>query len=130
VKLLAYRIFDPTNATSIVNEPIAQKPEAKPDATRDAKAAPQLEGKAEAPPRVNADVKPADKPKTSSDLTQQISKRAYELYEKRGRQSDHAVEDWDQAKSEIRTNDTKSQPEPQLYDNPKPLAKAEPKGAS
>jgi H+-transporting ATPase len=36
------------------------------------------------------------------DLTQQIAKRAYELYEKRGRQDGHAAQDWEQAEREIR----------------------------
>jgi hypothetical protein len=51
-------------------------------------------------PEVDAEVKPAAKAKQSSDLTPQISKRAYELYEKRGRQNDHAVQDWEQAERE------------------------------
>lgn len=42
------------------------------------------------------------KPKTSSDLTSQISSRAYELYEQRGREEGHADEDWKQAELEIR----------------------------
>jgi H+-transporting ATPase len=130
VKLLAYRIFDPTNATSIVKTPIVVKPDAKPDATRDAKAQPKPEAKPEALSRVNAETKAADKAKTSSDLTQQISTRAYELYEKRGRQSNHAVEDWDQAKSEIRTADAKTEPGPHAKDTPKPQATAEPKGGA
>lgn len=35
-------------------------------------------------------------------LTQQIGKRAYELYEAHGRKTDHADEDWEQAEHEIR----------------------------
>jgi H+-transporting ATPase len=42
------------------------------------------------------------KPKTPSDLTPQIAKRAYELYEQRGRQDGHASEDWERAEREIR----------------------------
>jgi H+-transporting ATPase len=41
-------------------------------------------------------------PSTPPDLTQQIAKRAYELYEKRGRQDGHAAQDWEQAEREIR----------------------------
>jgi H+-transporting ATPase len=37
-----------------------------------------------------------------SDLTPQIAKRAYELYEQRGRQEGGAVQDWGQAEREIR----------------------------
>jgi len=37
-----------------------------------------------------------------ADLAPQIAKRAYELYEQRGSQGGHAVEDWRQAEQEIR----------------------------
>ena len=119
VKLLAYRIFDPTNATSIVKKPLDPKPQGKADATPDAKAGPKPQTKAEPAPQAKAEGKPADKAKISPDLTRKISKRAYELYEKRGRQSDHAVEDWDQAKREIRKDETKVEPEPQAKTAPK-----------
>jgi hypothetical protein len=36
------------------------------------------------------------------DVTPQIAKRAYELYEKGGRQDGRAVHDWEQAEHEIR----------------------------
>jgi hypothetical protein len=36
------------------------------------------------------------------DVTPQIAKRAYELYEERGRQDGRAVQDWGQAEQEIR----------------------------
>ena len=36
------------------------------------------------------------------DVTPQIAKRAYELYEKRGRKDGRAVQDWEQAEREIR----------------------------
>ncbi len=42
------------------------------------------------------------KARTPSDVTPQIAKRAYELYERRGRQDGRAVEDWEQAEQEIR----------------------------
>ncbi len=35
------------------------------------------------------------------ELDQQIRLRAYELYEERGRQDDHEVEDWFRAKEDI-----------------------------
>ena len=50
------------------------------------KSEPQPEGKATPP----------------SDLTPQIAKRAYELYEKRGHQDGKAIQDWEQAEHEIR----------------------------
>jgi hypothetical protein len=40
--------------------------------------------------------------KSPVDVTPQIAKRAYELYEQRGRQDGHAVQDWGQAEREIR----------------------------
>jgi H+-transporting ATPase len=46
--------------------------------------------------------------KTPSNLKPQIAKRAYELYEKRGRQDGRAVQDWVQAEQEIKKgNDLK-----------------------
>lgn len=44
------------------------------------------------------------KPNTSPDLTSQITRRAYELYEKRGRKDGHADQDWKQAEKEIKKN--------------------------
>jgi Protein of unknown function (DUF2934) len=40
--------------------------------------------------------------KNPVDVTPQIAKRAYELYEKRGRQDGRAAQDWEQAEHEIR----------------------------
>jgi hypothetical protein len=40
------------------------------------------------------------------DVTPQIAKRAYELYEQRGRQDGRAVEDWGRAEREIRENES------------------------
>jgi H+-transporting ATPase len=39
------------------------------------------------------------------DVTSQIAKRAYELYEQRGRQDGRAVQDWGQAEREIRKDE-------------------------
>jgi len=39
--------------------------------------------------------------KSSSDLQEQIRHRAYELYEQRGRDDGHALDDWLQAESEV-----------------------------
>jgi H+-transporting ATPase len=39
------------------------------------------------------------------DATPQIAKRAYELYEQRGRQDGRAAQDWGQAEREIRERD-------------------------
>ena len=61
VKLLAYRIFDPTAAPLLAKEPV--------------------------------------------DVTPQIAKRAYELYERQGRRDGHAVQDWIQAEREVRKDE-------------------------
>jgi len=69
-------------------------------------------------PIAKAEVKP--EAKTASDLTQ-IAKRAYELYEERGRNKDaRAAQDWEKADREIRKDEAKV--------TPKPEAKPETKG--
>ena len=62
VKLLAYRVFDPTAAPLLAKEPV--------------------------------------------DVTPQIAKRAYELYERQGRREGHAAQDWLKAEREIRKDAT------------------------
>ncbi len=49
------------------------------------------------------------KVKTSNDLTNQITNRAYELYEKGGHKSDSAIRDWKQAEREIGKVDVKAE---------------------
>jgi F-type H+-transporting ATPase subunit b len=71
--------------------------------------------------------KPVVKAKTSSDLTPQIAKRAYELYEERGHKSDSAMQDWSQAEREIRKGEAKAEPSPETKTEPKPEAKVESK---
>jgi H+-transporting ATPase len=71
VKLLTYRIFDPTAAPLLVKKQVDTKP----------------------PP---------------VDMTTQIAKRAYELFEQHGHQDGHAVEDWGQAEQEIRKKEVHS----------------------
>jgi H+-transporting ATPase len=83
VKLLAYRVFDPT-------------------------AAPVL-------------------PKKALDLAPQIAKRAYELYEQRGRRDGQAGRDWLEAEREIRKAEAKAKPQPEAKAKPQPEAKAEAK---
>ena len=107
---------------------VEAKPEAgaKVDTKPDAKTEPESETNPEPKPEANAVVKPEAEVMTPSDLTPQISKRAYELYEKRGRQNDHAVQDWEQAKQEIGKDVAKTEPEPQAKVEPKSEAKAKP----
>jgi F-type H+-transporting ATPase subunit b len=53
------------------------------------------------------------KAKTSSGLTTQIAKRAYELYEQQGRKSESANQNWSQAEREIRKGEAKAEPKPE-----------------
>ena len=62
VKLLAYRVFDPTAAPLLAKKPV--------------------------------------------EVTPQIAKRAYELYEQRGRRDGHADQDWLEAEREIRKDES------------------------
>lgn len=67
--------------------------------------------------------------KKPSDLTRQIGKRAYELYEEQGRKEGRAVQDWEKAEREIRkeiSSPVKTVPAPEAKAKPKPKAKAEP----
>ncbi len=54
--------------------------------------------------------KPEPETKIPSDLRPQIAKRAYELYEQRGRQDGHAKEDWEQSECEIRKDEFPKKP--------------------
>jgi H+-transporting ATPase len=47
---------------------------------------------------------PIDKPDAPADMNARIAKRAYQLYEQRGREDGHAVEDWEQAERDVRTD--------------------------
>jgi len=67
--------------------------------------------------------------KKPTDLTRQIGKRAYELYEEQGRKEGRAVQDWEKAEREIRkeiSNPVKTERAPEAKAKPKPEAKAEP----
>ena len=46
-----------------------------------------------------------EKPKTMDDLTPQIAKQAYELYEQEGRREGHAYEDLLRAEKDIQKNE-------------------------
>ena len=66
--------------------------------------------------------------KQPSALTQQIGKRAYELYEEHGRKPGHETEDWKEAEREIRQAGLKpaTGPKPEAKREPEPDAKAKP----
>jgi len=124
VKLLAYKIFDPVKAESKLEAKTEPRPEAKAEPKSEAKTEPKPEAKAESKPEAV----------TPSDLTPQIAKRAYELYEGRARKDGRAVQDWEKAEREIRKDEAKAEPKPEAKEpkteakaQPKPEAKAEPK---
>ena len=150
VKLLAYRIFDPAEAEpkskakgDHMLEATDSKPEAKTEAKPEVKDGPKSEAttqpkpevttepkpeaKVEPKPEAKDEPKPDAKAKTPSDVTPQIAKRAYELYEQQGRKDGQAVQDWGQAEQEIRKAQAKAEPKPEPKVVPKPDAKAEPK---
>ncbi len=121
VKLLAYRILDRVKADSNPEakaepkpEPKATEPtpeaktEAKPETNAKPKSEAKGEPKAEPKPEANAGPKPAVE--TSPNLTPQIAKRAYELYEERAGKDGSSVQDWNKAEREIRKPDTKAEP--------------------
>ncbi len=60
--------------------------------------------------RGQGNAKPGARAKASTDLAPQIAKRAYELYEQRGRREGHAAEDWAQAERKLREDEIKAEP--------------------
>ena len=79
----------------------------------EAKAVPQTQ------PEANA--------KKPGDLTPQIAKRAYQIHEERGHQSDPAAQDWEQAQKEIQTDQAEGEPKRGAKAESEPELKAEPK---
>ena len=108
VKLLAYKILDPAKAES--------KHEATAELGSEARPEPKPEGK----------VVPKPEAKTPSDLTPQIAKRAYELYEEGARKDGRSVQDWEKAEREIRKGESKAGSKPEAKAEPKPDASSEP----
>ena len=67
--------------------------------------------------------------KTGADLTPQIGKRAYELYEEHGRKDGRAVQDWEKAEREIRKeaiDPVNAEPKAEGKAAPKPETKVAP----
>ncbi len=119
VKLLAYKIFDPVKAESKTEVKTEAKPETKAEPKAEAKAEPKAEPK----PEANAGSKPAVK--TPSNLTPQIAKRAYELYEERAGKDGSSVQDWEKAEREVRKPEAKAEPKPEAKAEPKPEPEVE-----
>jgi H+-transporting ATPase len=140
VKLLAYRIFDRGKGgakpeAKSATEPEAKtaakpgnKTEAKPQAAAEPKpeTGAKPDAKAESKPEAKPEPKAETKAKTPADLTPQIAKRAYEIYEQRSHKGDLAAQDWEQATRDIGKSDTRAEPSPEAAAEPKPEARAKP----
>jgi H+-transporting ATPase len=123
IKLLAYRIFDPVKAVAKPESKAqaelkpatngASGPEAKAGRKPDAKV---TETEVETNPKVETEPTPELKStavteaNSPSDLTPQIAKRAYELYEREGHRDGRSVQDWEKAEREVRKDETKAEP--------------------
>ena len=110
-RLLRLKAEPKTEAKAGPKPEVEAKAEAKPEAKAEVKTEPKPEAKVESnnKPETKAEPKPEAKTETPSDLTPQIAKRAYEIYEERGR----AVQDWEQAEREIRQAEAKAEPQPE-----------------
>ena len=126
VKLLGYRIFGSAKADGPQPEAKAEpKPDANAELTSEPEAEPKPEAKAEPKPEAKAESKPSAN--ATADLTPQIAKRAYELYEERDRKGGRSVQDWEKAEREVRKGESKTGSKAEAKVEPKPEAKAEPK---
>jgi len=99
----------------------AVKPEDKTEPKPEAKAEPKPEAKAEPKPEGKAELKPEAEPKpeakanakTPTDLTPQLVERVHQLYEDLGRQEVQAVEEWEKADRDNRTDEKKADAKPE-----------------
>jgi H+-transporting ATPase len=77
-------------------------------------------------PKPEATSEPKPGTKTRSDLTPQVARRAYEIYEERAGNNGSAVQDWKKAEREIRSDEAKGEPKPEAAAKPEPEAKDKP----
>jgi H+-transporting ATPase len=87
---------------------------------------PKAEDKDHTKAPTTVEAKPHVKTAPSADLTPQIAKRAYDLYEQQGHQEGHAADNWARAEREIRTG----QGAPEGKPEPKPAAEYTPQAGS
>ena len=129
VKLLAYKIFDPVKKSATKTE---VKDKIKDETKPIAKGVTKPEAEDETKPEAKAETNPENNEETPSSLKPQIAKRAYELYEERGRKDGPAVQDWTKAEQEIRKSEDKAKPEAKVEfksdtkTDAKPKAEAKP----
>jgi malic enzyme len=62
----------------------------------------------------NLSPEPESMQKYSDEVRERIAKKAYELYEQRGRQAEQDVEDWLKAEELVRKETTASRTDPSL----------------
>jgi H+-transporting ATPase len=115
VKLLAYRVFDPTAAPLLSKKPADMTPQIAKRAYELYEQGGRQDGhadqdwvKAEQEVRkdeAKTEPQPESKAETPAGLTQQIAKRAHELYEERVSQDSGEVQDWEKAEREIRKDE-------------------------
>jgi H+-transporting ATPase len=123
VKLLTYRVFDPTATPLLTKKPADMAPQiakrayelyeqggrqnghADQDWIKAEQEVRKDEAKTEPQPELKAESQPEAKAETPADLTPQIAKRAYELYEQEGHHDSGAVQDWEKAEREIRKDE-------------------------
>ncbi len=77
--------------------------------------------------KANEQAEAQSQAKKPSAMTQQIGKRAYELYEEHGRNPGHETEDWKEAEREIQQaslDPVQTAPKPEAKPEPEPEAKA------
>jgi H+-transporting ATPase len=132
VKLLAYRVFDPAKAKANARpeapheaKAVEANAEAKPMARAQTEAEPKPQAMAKSTPEAMTAPRSAAKDQAAADLSGRIEKRAYELYEQGGRKSGAAVENWEEAESEIRQELAKAGSAPKGRVGPMPVGKVE-----
>jgi H+-transporting ATPase len=126
----------------IAGSKAAPKSDAKPEVKADATDKPKSESKSETEtaakagaesttaqpqPEAKVEARPGFKAKTTADLTPQIAKRAYELYEQQGHRDGLAVQNWNKAEREIRKDQAKAESKPAVEAETKPENKVQAK---
>jgi H+-transporting ATPase len=135
VKLLAYRVLDPANAKAKANaRPAVPRETRAVEATAGgkpvARSLARAHTEAEAEPQSRARPKPEAmtisrsqaEDQRPADLSGQIEKRAYELYEQGGRKGGAAVRNWEEAEAQIREELAKAGSAPKGRVGPIPRA--------
>jgi H+-transporting ATPase len=104
------------------------KTEGKPEPANGRNVEPKPSVKTEAKPADTTEPKPEVKADTLADLNPEIAKRAYGIFEKRGKKDGAPIKDWEQAKQEMQNDTSKSESnEETKVAKPKAVRSGEPK---